>query len=123
MSDGQCGDRMDKQERNLGREIGLVRKTAEAAKTCSEKKLDKGAFRWTVGILIVVLAGILTFISGLVLSNGRTVNSSEKTVAGMEGKVDATKEKVDGIDRDFRDFRTEQRTQLEEIKDLVKSNH
>jgi hypothetical protein len=107
----------------LGREIGQVRTDAKAAKDCAGKKLEKGTFRWTIGIMILVLGGILTFVSGLVIYNGRTVNSSEKTVAGMEGKVDATKEKVDGMDRDFRDFRTEQRTRLEEIKDLVKSNH
>lgn len=123
VTDGQCGDRMDKQERTLGREIGQVRDLAKDAKNCAGKKLEKSIFWRAAGITVVVLLALFGAVFGLVIYNGRTVNSSEKTVAAMGEKMTATKEKVDGLDRDLRDFRTEQRTQLEEIKDLVKSNH
>lgn len=123
VNDERCEDRMEKQERSLGREIGLVRKDAKEAMDCAGKKVEKGTFRWTVGIMILVLGGILTTLFGLSIFNGRANASTENTVAGMVEKVAATKEKVDTIDRDFREFRTEQRIQLEEIKDLVRENH
>ncbi len=112
-----------KLDRSLGREIGQIRAMAEEAKTCAGKKLEKTTFRWAFGILVFVLGSVLVGLFGLSIFNGRANASTEKTVAGMVEKVAATKEKVDTIDRDFRDFRTEQRTQFQELKDLVQENH
>lgn len=127
VNDERCEDRMAKQERALGREIGLVRKEAKAAKACAQKKVEKGTFRWTIGLVVVVTGAIIAAIFGLTVSNGSSVHETKATVAGMEGKVDATKEKVDGLERDHREWRNEQRTlnestqrKLDEIKDLVK---
>ena len=123
VTDNQCDGRMDRQEKSLGREIGLVRTTAKEAKDCAGKKLEKGTFRWAFGVLIFVLGGILVTLFGLSIFNGRANASTENTVAAMVEKVGATKEKVDGLDRDLRDFRAEQREDLQEIKDLVQKNH
>lgn len=128
VNDEKCESRMAAQERTLGREIGLVRKDARDAKACAQKKVEKGTFRWTIGLVIVVTGAILAAIFGLAVSNGSSVYETKATVAGMEAKVGATKEKVDGLERDHREWRTEQRAlnestqrKLDEIKDLVKN--
>lgn len=116
---GNCEDF----RKSLGREIGEAKDLAKDAKTCAGKKIEKSTYWRTAGIGVVILLAVIGGIFGLVLYNGRTVNNSEKTVAAMGEKMNATKEKVDTIDRDFRDFRLEQRTQLEEIKDLVRNGN
>jgi cell division protein FtsL len=128
VNDEKCESRMAAQERTLGREIGLVRKDARDAKDCAQKKVEKTNFRWTVGIVISVIGGILLVLFLYSVSNGKAVSETKTTVAGMEEKVAATKEKVDGLERDHREWRTEQRTlnestqrKLDEIKDLVKN--
>lgn len=132
VNDDKCLGRMNdlerKLDRSLGREIGQVRETAEDAKDCATKKVEKTTFRWTIGILVSILGIVLIGLFGLAIYNTRANGKTDTKVAGIEEKLTATKDTTERLDRDWRDFRTEQRSineatqrKLDEIKDLVQN--
>lgn len=99
VTDNQCRD----YRASLGREIGETKTKAKDALECGQKKVDKGTFRWTLGLIVVAVIGALSICYWLAFNATNGVHENKAEATGIKAEVKDLKQ-------DFRDYRTEQKT-------------
>lgn len=105
VTDERCEDRMDKQERSLGREIGQLR---EAQMAIGREVRGKPGWR-TVSILVgifLAVVGACYAISGAALA--RTASTSER-VATLEAQHQEVLRRLDRLDAGMQELLRESR--------------